>query len=47
VTNKEEENYLNSNKGQDEIVGNVFDAFKQYKSDLEGNKGGMKTGGSR
>jgi N-acetylmuramoyl-L-alanine amidase len=47
VTNKEEENYLNSDKGQDEIVSNVFDAFRQYKSDLEGNKGGIKTGGTR
>ncbi len=48
VTNKEEENYLNSDKGQDEIVSNVFDAFKQYKSDLETNKGGIHSkGGTR
>jgi len=39
ITNKEEENYLNSEKGQNEIVANVFDAFKKYKSDLEGTKG--------
>ncbi|MBS1565127.1 MAG: N-acetylmuramoyl-L-alanine amidase, partial [Bacteroidetes bacterium] len=39
ITNKAEENYLNSDKGQAEIVNNVLDAFKKYKSELEGNKG--------
>jgi len=46
ITNKGEENYLNSEKGQAEIAGNVFDAFKKYKNDLEGNRGSTKTGGS-
>jgi len=39
ITNKEEENYLNSDKGQGEVVDNIFDAFKKYKNDLEGTKG--------
>lgn len=39
ITNKQEENYLNSNDGQTEIVGNIFDAFKKYKNELEGTKG--------
>jgi N-acetylmuramoyl-L-alanine amidase len=39
ITNKAEENYLNSDKGQAEVVDNIFDAFKKYKNDLEGTKG--------
>lgn len=39
ITNKQEENYLNSDDGQAEIAGNIFDAFKKYKNDLEGTKG--------
>ena len=35
LTNKEEEEYLNSDKGQDEIVGNIIDALKAYKDQLE------------
>ncbi len=35
LTNKEEEEYLNSDKGQDEIVGNIVDALKAYKEQLE------------
>jgi N-acetylmuramoyl-L-alanine amidase len=35
LTNKEEEEYLNSDKGQDEIVGNIIDALKAYKEQLE------------
>ena len=41
LTNKEEEEYLNSNKGQDEIVMNIVEAFKKYKQSMEG-KGGSK-----
>jgi len=39
ITNKEEENYLNSDSGQAKIVDNIFDAFSKYKNDLEGTKG--------
>jgi N-acetylmuramoyl-L-alanine amidase len=41
LTNKEEEEYLNSEKGQDEIVQNIVDALTRYKDQLEGkNTGG-------
>jgi N-acetylmuramoyl-L-alanine amidase len=36
LTNKEEEEYLNSDKGQDEVVQNIIDALKRYKDQLEG-----------
>jgi N-acetylmuramoyl-L-alanine amidase len=39
VTNKEEENYLTSDKGQDEIVSNLLEAFTKYNNDLKGTKG--------
>lgn len=35
VTNREEEEYINSDKGQDEIVENLVNAFKTYKLKLE------------
>src|SRR6266496_2118179 len=35
ITSKEEENYINSNKGQDEIVVNIIKALKEYKQKLE------------
>lgn len=35
ISNKEEEEYLNSEKGQDEIVTNIITAFKIYKEKLE------------
>jgi N-acetylmuramoyl-L-alanine amidase len=35
ISNKEEEEYLNSEKGQDEIVRNIINAFKSYKEKLE------------
>jgi len=35
MSNKDEENYLNSEKGQDEIVGNIVTALKDYKQKLE------------
>lgn len=37
ITQTEEEQYLNSEKGQDEIVAAIIDAIKRYKSSLEGN----------
>ena len=37
LTNKEEEEYLNSDKGQDEVVQNILDALKKYKDTLENN----------
>lgn len=39
LTNKEEEEYLNSNKGQDEIVDNIVAAFRKYKQSIETKKG--------
>jgi N-acetylmuramoyl-L-alanine amidase len=38
VTNKEEEEYLVSDAGQDEIVGNMLAALKRYKTELETNR---------
>lgn len=35
ISNKEEEEYINSEKGQQEIVTNIFTAFKAYKERLE------------
>ena len=35
VTNKEEEEYLVSDAGQDEIVNNMMEALKRYKKELE------------
>jgi N-acetylmuramoyl-L-alanine amidase len=35
ITNKEEEEYLNSEKGQDEVVENIVDGFRRYKQELE------------
>ena len=36
LSNKEEEEYLNSNKGQDEVVENIIDALERYKNQVEG-----------
>jgi N-acetylmuramoyl-L-alanine amidase len=36
LTNKEEEEYLNSDKGQDEVVQNIIDALGRYKDQVEG-----------
>jgi N-acetylmuramoyl-L-alanine amidase len=36
LSNKEEEEYLNSNKGQDEVVQNIIDALDRYKNQGEG-----------
>jgi N-acetylmuramoyl-L-alanine amidase len=35
ITNKDEETYINSDKGQDEIVSNIVNALKDYKQRLE------------
>jgi N-acetylmuramoyl-L-alanine amidase len=37
LSNKEEEEYLNSDKGQDEVVQNIIDALQRYKSQVEGS----------
>ena len=38
VTNKEEEEYLVSDEGQDEVVSNMLEALKRYKRELEANR---------
>jgi N-acetylmuramoyl-L-alanine amidase len=38
LTNKEEEEYLNSETGQAEVVQNIVDAFRRYKQSVEGSK---------
>jgi N-acetylmuramoyl-L-alanine amidase len=38
ITSKEEENYINSEQGQEEIVGNIISALKDYKQKLESRK---------
>jgi len=35
MSSREEENYINSEKGQDEIVSNIITALKEYKQKLE------------
>ena len=35
ISNKEEEEYLNSEEGQREVVGNIFAAFKKFKEKQE------------
>lgn len=37
LSNVEEENYLNSEEGQNEVVKNIMDAFRRYKATLEGH----------
>jgi N-acetylmuramoyl-L-alanine amidase len=37
LSNQEEEEYLNSEDGQNEVVRNILDALKRYKDALEGN----------
>lgn len=37
LTNEEEEKYLNSDEGQNEVVQNIVDALRKYKDSLEGN----------
>ena len=38
ITHRPDEDYLNSEKGQEEIAGNVLAAVKRYKTATEGNK---------
>jgi len=46
VTQTEEEEYLNSEKGQDEIVAQIVNAIKRYKTSLEGGSAPVQqTGG--
>ena len=42
LTNKEEEEYLNSATGQDEVVTDIVQAFGKYKQTIETSKGGNK-----
>jgi N-acetylmuramoyl-L-alanine amidase len=42
LTNREEERYLNSNKGQDQVVGNIMAAFRQYVKLTSGEHPGTK-----
>jgi N-acetylmuramoyl-L-alanine amidase len=46
LSNKEEEEYLNSEDGQNEIVRNVLDALRRYKDILEGHPGNGDSSGS-
>ena len=39
LTNKEEEQYLSSKGGQNEVVHNILDALRRYKSSLDGDGG--------
>jgi N-acetylmuramoyl-L-alanine amidase len=43
LSNKEEEEYLNSAKGQDEVVQNIIDALDRYKNQLEGSSSTSQT----
>lgn len=38
ISNKEEEHYLKSHEGRDEIAGSIFRAFKKFKLEYEGQK---------
>jgi N-acetylmuramoyl-L-alanine amidase len=43
LTNKEEEEYLNSANGQDEVVTDIVQAFEKYKQTIEARSGTGKT----
>ena len=43
LSNKEEEEYLNSNKGQEEVVTDIAAAFRKYKQTMESKSGAGKT----
>src|SRR5450755_993326 len=43
LSNKEEEEYLNSDKGQDEVVQNIVDALERYKNQVEGGVSSQQT----
>ena len=44
LTNKEEELYLNSKKGQNQVVGNILSAFRRYKETIEKNRNTSRKG---
>lgn len=46
LTNKDEEEYLNSEEGQAEVVTNIMDAFKAYKQEQDGAPRTGNTGGA-
>ena len=43
ISNKEEEEYINSEKGQNEIVEDVLNAFKAYKQRQEAKSSSLST----
>ena len=47
ITNPEEENYLNSEKGQSEVADNILSAFKRYKQFLESKQAPANNGSSK
>ena len=47
LTNKEEEEYLNSDKGQAEVVQDIVDALKRYKDALENNTNSTQGSGGK
>ncbi len=44
LTNKEEERYLNSKSGQNQVVSNIMTAFRQYVDQTSGEKPGNNSG---
>jgi len=38
ISNPEEEKYLNSTRGQDQIASGLFNAFRDYKTEMEGGE---------
>ena len=45
ITNKEEEDYLNSEKGQEEMTQAIVNAIISFKNLLDGTRGGSDTAG--
>lgn len=43
LTNKEEEEFLNSNDGQEQVVSNIVEAFRKYKQSIENKTGPRAT----
>lgn len=44
LTNKEEELYLNSKRGQNQVVGNILSAFRRYKDTIEKTRNTSRKG---
>ncbi len=44
ITNKEEEEYLNSEKGQEAVVASIMNAFSRYKTELENARHNTRSG---